>query len=55
MLKIRDWIDINKLNWDSLSLNSNAVDILEKNQDKINWNYLSYNENAIKLTTWRFF
>ena len=28
-----DWININNLNWDYLSLNPNAIDLLEKNQE----------------------
>jgi hypothetical protein len=30
MLKLRDWIDINKINWCSLSLNPNAIELLKK-------------------------
>jgi len=37
MYKLRSWIDVNKINWDYLSENSNAIDLLEKNMDKINW------------------
>jgi hypothetical protein len=32
-----------------LSINSNAIHILENNLDKINWNQLSTNPNAIHL------
>jgi len=39
------WIDINKLNWDNLSENPNAINLLNKNFDKINWNRLSKNIN----------
>ncbi len=49
MLKLRDWIDINKLNWEHLSINPNAIELLKENQDKINWDYLSENPNAIEL------
>jgi len=49
MLKLRDWIDINKINWNYLSLNPNAIELLKENQDKINWCFLSSNPNAIKL------
>ena len=41
--KLRDWIDINKLDWKYLSINSNAIELLKINQDKIDWNYLSIN------------
>ena len=48
MYKLLDWIDINKISWDLLSSNPNAIDLLERNQDKINWDYLSLNQNAIR-------
>ena len=44
-----DWIDKNKLNWEKLSSNPNAIDLLEENYDKINWHHLSSNPNAIDL------
>ena len=44
-----DWIDENDLNWESLSSNPNAIDLLEENKDKINWTELSANPNAIDL------
>ena len=44
-----DWIDKDKLDWDSLCLNLNAIDLLENNQDKVNWSKLSSNHNAIDL------
>ena len=44
--KLKDWININ---WSMLSLNQNAIKILEKNQDKINWYYLSSNPSIFKL------
>jgi hypothetical protein len=49
MLKLRDWVDINKLNWESLSLNPNAIELLKENKDKINWINMSINPNAIEL------
>ena len=48
MLKLRDWVDIDKLNWDSLSENSNAISLLKENQDKINWWYFSKNPNIFE-------
>lgn len=42
-MKLRDWIDISKLNWDCLSENPNAIDLIKENQDKINFKYLSKN------------
>jgi hypothetical protein len=47
--KLRDWIDQDKLDWDALSINPNAVHLLEQNQDKINWLMLSKNPNAVEL------
>ena len=47
--KLRDWIDINKLNWNYLSSNPNAIKLLKENPDKIDWDYLSSNKNAIEL------
>ena len=40
-------LDIN--NWSNLSLNSNAIHILEQNFDKIYWYNLSKNPNAIHI------
>ena len=40
-MKLLDWIDINKLKWQYLSYNPNAIQLLEANPDMINWEYLS--------------
>ena len=48
-MKLRDWINLDKIDWDWLSLNPNAMHLLEQNQDKINWYYLSKNPNAVHL------
>jgi len=47
--KLRDWINIDQINWHSLSYNPNAIHLLEQNMDKINWYSLSRNPNAIHL------
>ncbi len=47
--QLLDWININDLNFISLSSNPYAIDILTENQDKINWDLLSSNYNAIDL------
>ena len=47
--KLKSWIDKSKLDWDCLTLNPNAITLLEKNFDRIDWNYLSSNINAIHL------
>jgi hypothetical protein len=40
-LKLRKWIQIDKVDWYALSMNPNAIHILEKNLDKVNWDALS--------------
>jgi len=45
--ELLDWIDINKLNWDLLSANPKAIELLSKNQDKIKWHLLSSNPGAL--------
>jgi hypothetical protein len=40
---LRDWV--NKLDWNWLSFNPNAIELLKKNQDKINWHHFSKNPN----------
>lgn len=47
-LKLRHWIDPEKLNWDYLSRNPNVVQLLEKDllyYDKISWGNLSVNKS----------
>ena len=48
-MKLRDWIDINKIKWRCLSKNPNAIHLLEQNPGEIDWYYLSLNPNAIHL------
>jgi len=47
--KLRNWININKLDKDLLSENINAIDFLKENPDNINWENLSGNTNASEL------
>ena len=47
--KLLDWIDMNDLDWDMLSFNTRAIQLLEENPEKINWDYLSSHINAIEL------
>ena len=49
MMKLLGWINIDKIDWDFLSFNPNAIHLLEQNREKINWVYLSSNPNAIHL------
>ena len=44
-MKLLEWIPFNKLDLNMLSVNRNAIPILEKNLDKVNWNWLSRNPN----------
>ena len=46
-----DWINIEKLDWNMLSQNINAIDLLKVFPNKINWKYLSKNPNAIEILT----
>ena len=46
-MKLLDWVLLDKINWQQLSKNPNAIHLLEKNMDKINWWKLSTNPNAI--------
>ena len=34
-----DWINPDKITWESLSTNPSAIQLLEKNQDKIDWDH----------------
>ena len=47
--KLRDWINIDKIDWIMLSRNPNAIHLLEKNINKIHWYELLRNPNAILL------
>ena len=44
------WIDINKLDWNSLSRNPNAIDLLEANKDMIDYEWLSMNLSIFEPT-----
>ena len=37
-----------KIDWDELSENPNAIHILEQNHDKIDWSYFSINPNIFE-------
>ena len=49
LLKLRDWIPIDKVSWGGLFYNPAAIHILEKNLSKIDWWWLSVNPAAIYL------
>jgi hypothetical protein len=44
-----EWIPIEKLDWNMLSLNPNAIDLLNENDDKIFWHNMTFNPNVNKL------
>ena len=44
-MKLREWIPFDKVDWNMLSCNPNAIHLLENNLDKVNWLYLSKNPN----------
>ena len=48
MYKLKSWIDIDKIDWNGLSRNPNAIHLLEANQDKIDWVDLSRNPNIFE-------
>ena len=45
--RLRDWIDVSKINWNQLSWNTSdgAIELLKQNSDKISWKDLSSNLN----------
>ncbi len=48
-LKLKDWIPIEKIDWRGLSVNPNAISMLEKHPERIHWYELSNNPNAIHV------
>ncbi len=49
VFKLRDWIDVSKLDNYGLSINPNAIEFLKNNPKKIVWSLLSSNSNAMEL------
>jgi hypothetical protein len=47
-VKLLDWVDINKIDWDMMSMNSRGLDLINKNikNKNINLNYVSLNTNV---------
>jgi hypothetical protein len=41
IMKLREWIPIDKLDWSYLSSNPNAIHLLEKHLEKVIWVRLS--------------
>ena len=48
-MSLRDWIDIDNIDWFELSSNPSAVDMLMENPKEINWFNLSGNPEAIEI------
>ena len=49
IFKLRDWIDIEKLNFTILSSNPSAIELLKTKPKEVVWYQLSSNPNAIEL------
>jgi len=47
--ELRDWIPIDKLDWDNLSYNPNSMILLDKYHNNINWKNLSNNPYTVEL------
>ena len=45
--KLKEGINIDKINWNMLSKNPNAISLLKANPDKIDYQGLSNNENPL--------
>ena len=48
---LKDWVLKEELNWNMLSGNPNAIELLKANPKRIYWKLLSRNPNAIELLT----
>lgn len=44
---LKRWVPVRNLDWNFLSMNPNAIELLKKYPKKINWKLLSFNTNAI--------
>lgn len=49
MLKLKDWVKQDKLNWSILCRNPNAIQMIEAKPSSINWYRLSENPEACHL------
>ena len=47
--ELLEWVNIDKLDWNALSGNPGAIDLLRKYPKMINWTILSSNPNAFEL------
>ena len=41
-MKLCEWIPIDYLDWEELSKNPNAIQLLEKNLDKVDWSFYTH-------------
>lgn len=49
MFKLRDFIRIDKVDWNLMSKNPNAIHLLEKNPRRVNWTIISQNPSIFEL------
>ena len=49
IMKLLNWVNIDKINWVYLSRNPNAMYLLEQNKDNIDWDNLSRNPNIFEI------
>ena len=49
LYKFLDFIDINKVDWEFLSENPNAIPLLEKYPDNICWFWISQNQSIFEI------
>ena len=49
LIKLCNWIDKDKIDWENLSRNRNAMHILEQIPNNIHWDRLSGNPNAMHI------
>ena len=48
-MKLLDWVNESKLDWEYLSENPSAISLLEKNPNRIEWHWFCRNSAAIFL------
>ena len=49
IMKLKSWVNFDKLNWSNLSENPAAIDLLTQNSDKIDWERFCSNPAAIDI------
>lgn len=46
---LKDWVELDKLSWDGLSLNQNATELLFETPEKINWTNVCKNPSIMEI------